>query len=47
MKLKPEQVIDKLYGPPPKEGQKKLEDFKKKNIDKPEKPKSMESIITA
>ena len=47
MKLTPEQLIDKLYGPPKKEGQKKLEDFKKKNIEKPEKPKSMDQIISA
>lgn len=46
MPFTPEQIIDALYGPPPKEGQKKLEDFKKKNIPKPEKLKG-ERIITA
>jgi hypothetical protein len=43
----PEQLIDELYGPPPKEGQKSLEDFKKKQIPKPEKPKGLFSIISA
>ena len=47
MKFSPEKLIDKLYGPPKKEGQKKLEDFKKKNIEKPEKPKSMDQTILA
>lgn len=43
----PEQIIDELYGPPPKQGQKKLEDFIKKNVPKPERPKSLNQEITA
>jgi hypothetical protein len=46
MKFTPEQIIDAFYGPPKKEGQKKLEDFKKKKVPKPEKPKTMEQEIT-
>lgn len=42
MKLSPKQVIEELYGPPPSESQKTLEDFKRKNIPKPEKPKTSE-----
>lgn len=41
-RLTPEQLIDQLYGPPPSSSQKKLEDFKKKNIPKPDKPKSLD-----
>ena len=40
MRIRPEQLIDQLYGPPPKKGQKNLEDFKKKNLPKPERPKA-------
>ncbi len=47
MPFSPEQLIDELYGPPKKEGQKKLEDFKKKKVAKPERPKGAETIITA
>lgn len=42
MKLTPKQVINELYGPPPSEGQKTLEDFKKKNIPKPPKVETPE-----
>ena len=35
----PEQLVDAFYGPPPKPGQKKLEDLRKK-VPKPERPKS-------
>ena len=37
----PNQLIDRLYGPPKTIADKKLEDFKLKNIPKPEKPKNM------
>lgn len=36
----PNQLIDRLYGPPKTTADKKLEDFKLKNIPKPEKPKN-------
>ena len=42
MELTPKQLIDQLYGPPKTEGQKKLSDFKKKGVPKPEKPESLE-----
>ena len=47
MRFRPEQLIDELYGPPKKEGQKRLEDFKKKNIPKPERPKTAEILEAA
>ncbi|NCB21162.1 MAG: hypothetical protein EOM88_04610 [Clostridia bacterium] len=37
----PNQLIDRLYGPPKTTADKKLEDFKLKNIPKPEKPQNM------
>lgn len=46
-RFNPEQIIDELYGPPVKKGQKKLEDFKKKAIPKPEKPKTLNPEIIA
>lgn len=38
MNFTPKQLIDQLYGPPKTSSDKKLEDFKSKNIPKPEKP---------
>jgi len=43
--IRPEQIIDALYGHPKKEGQKKLDDFKRKDIAKPEKPKGIETEL--
>jgi hypothetical protein len=40
MNFTPKQLIDQLYGPPKTSSDKKLEDFKK-NIPKPEKPKTL------
>ena len=40
--MKSREVIEQLYGKPKSKDQKSLEDFKKKQIPKPEKPKSME-----
>jgi hypothetical protein len=41
MNFTPKQLIDQLYGPPKTSSDKKLEDFKLKNIPKPEKPKTL------
>ena len=41
MNFTPKQLIDQLYGPPKTSSDKKLEDFKSKNIPKPEKPKTL------
>ena len=41
MNFTPKQIIDQLYGPPKTTSDKKLEDFKSKNIPKPEKPKTL------
>jgi hypothetical protein len=41
MNFTPKQLIDQLYGPPKNSSDKKLEDFKLKNIPKPEKPKTL------
>lgn len=38
MPLTSKQLIESIYGPPPAAGQKKLEDFRKKEIPKPDKP---------
>ena len=45
--MNPREVVDKIYGPPVKEGQRKLEDFRKQGIPKPEKLKSLTQEITA
>lgn len=45
-KFTPEQLIDEFWGPPPAGGQKKLEDFRNKQIPKPERTKG-ERIVTA
>lgn len=45
--MKSREIIEKLYGPIKTQGQKKLEDFKKKGIVKPEKPKTLTDTIIA